>query len=316
MHGTDIHRPLPGFVGGTLDRVDHIRTNAALLAETFADPAARLLLLDGLEPVEADGHLVLEPLAPDAQLEDHVLLGVDPTGRPIFARLIADLGPGLSPTPRSRAIADQVPAEEVALYGTARSLVHWHARHRFCSVCGGGTDPVKAGWSRKCSGCGSEHFPRTDPVVIMLAEHDGRVLLGRQHSWPQGRYSALAGFVEPGETIEEAVARELFEEAGIRVRDVRYVMSQPWPFPSSLMIACIAQADDPALTLDQTEIEDAFWCDLAGIRAAMAGEADAPFLAPPRMAVAWHLLDHWLAGTGPASVPPPVPPLVPSAASA
>ena len=299
MHGTQAPEPLPGFVGGTLDRADHIRTNAALLADSFADPAARRLLLDGLEPVAADGHLVLEPLAPDARVEDHVLLGIDTQGRPIFARLVADLGPNLFPSPRSRAIADEVPAEEVALYGTARSLVHWHARHRFCSVCGGATLPAKAGWARRCAACNAEHFPRTDPVVIMLAEHDGRVLLGRQHSWPQGRYSALAGFVEPGETIEEAVARELHEEAGIRVHSVRYVMSQPWPFPSSLMIACVCTAQDDALTLDETEIEHAFWCDAAGVRAAMAEQPDAPFLAPPQMAVAWHLLDHWLAGVAP-----------------
>ncbi|BBD99695.1 NAD(+) diphosphatase [Sphingobium amiense] len=290
---------MPGFVGGTLDRVDHIRTNAVLLADAFADPKARLLVMDGLEPVEADGHLLFEPLGPGAWVEDHVLLGVDPLGRPIFARLVADLGANLVPTSRSRAIAELVPAEEVALYGTARSLVHWHARHRFCSVCGGASVPVKAGWSRRCTACAAEHFPRTDPVVIMLAEHRGRVLVGRQHSWPEGRYSALAGFVEPGETIEEAVARELYEEAGIRVRDVRYVMSQPWPFPSSLMIACIGQADDDALTIDATEIEHAFWCDAAGVRAAMEEAEGAPFIAPPRMAVAWHLLDRWLAGVAP-----------------
>jgi len=305
MHGTDpTNRQVPGFVGSRLDRVDPIRSNPALLAETFADPAARLLVLDGLEPVEVDGHLLLEPLAPDAHVEDHVLLGVDPAARPIFARLVADLGPALIPTPRSRAIAGLVPADEVALYGTARSLVHWHARHRHCSVCGATTRPVKAGWSRKCEAdaCAAEHFPRTDPVVIMLAEYRGRILLGRQHAWPPGRYSALAGFVEPGETIEEAVARELFEEAGVRVHDVRYVMSQPWPFPSSLMIACIAQAQDDALTLDETEIEDAFWCDADQVRAAMAGDPDAPFLAPSQMAVAWHLLDHWLAGVAPPSL--------------
>jgi NAD+ diphosphatase len=300
MHGTDPTRTIiPGFVGSNLDRVDHIRTNPALLAETFADPAARLLVLEGLEPVEVDGHLLLEPLGPDAQVQDHLLLGVDPAGRPIFVRLVADLGPNLVPTPRSRAIAGLVPPEEVAMYGTARSLVHWHARHRHCSVCGGTTRPVKAGWSRTCDACAAEHFPRTDPVVIMLAEHRGRILLGRQHAWPQGRYSALAGFVEPGETIEEAVARELFEEAGVRVHSVRYVMSQPWPFPSSLMIACVAQADDDTLTLDATEIEDAFWCDADQVRSAMAGDPDAPFLAPPTMAVAWHLLDHWLASVAP-----------------
>lgn len=296
MHGTDPTRTiLPGFVGGDLDRVDHIRTNPALLAEAFADPAARLLVLDGLEPVEADGHLLLQPLEPQARAADHVLLGVDPDKRPIFVRLVTDIGPNPVPTPRSRTIVDLVPVAEVALYGTARSLVHWHARHRFCSVCGASTVPVKAGWSRRCDACSADHFPRTDPVVIMLAEHRGRILLGRQHGWPQGRYSALAGFVEPGETIEEAVARELFEEAGIRVHAVRYVMSQPWPFPSSLMIACLAQAQDDALTLDPTEIEDAIWCDADQVRAAMAADPGAPFLAPPTMAVAWHLLAHWLA---------------------
>ncbi|MCP1470050.1 NAD+ diphosphatase [Sphingobium sp. OAS761] len=301
MHGTD-RRPeaIPAFAGSRIDRVDHVRTNPDLLAASFADPAARLLLLDGLEPVERDGHLVLEPLAPDARVDDHVLLGIDPAERPIFARLVTDLGPGLLPTARSRSIADLVPADEVALYGTARSLVHWHARHRFCSVCGAGTVPVKAGWSRKCGDCGAEHFPRTDPVVIMLAEHRGRVLMGRQHGWPEGRYSALAGFVEPGETIEEAVAREMFEEAGVLVHSVRYVMSQPWPFPSSLMIACIAQADDDTLTLDATEIDHAFWCDAQGVRAALAEEEGAPFIAPPPMAVARHLLAHWLADVAPA----------------
>ncbi|KQN07075.1 NADH pyrophosphatase [Sphingobium sp. Leaf26] len=304
MHGTDpTAKTMPGFVGSRLDRVDPIRTNPARLAETFADPAARLLVLDGLDPVEVDGHLLLEPLASDARVEDHVLLGVDPAARPIFTRLVADLGPALTPTPRSRAIVGLVPADEVALYGAARSLVHWHARHRHCSVCGATTRPAKAGWSRQCEAdaCAAEHFPRTDPVVIMLAEHRGRILLGRQHAWPPGRYSALAGFVEPGETIEEAVARELFEESGIRVHDVRYVMSQPWPFPSSLMIACIGQAQDDALTLDETEIEDAFWCDADQVRAALAGDPDAPFIAPPQMAVAWHLLDHWLAAVAPLS---------------
>jgi len=138
-----------------------------------------------------------------------------------------------------------------------------------------------------------------------ILSHDGRILVGRQHSWPQGRYSALAGFVEPGETIEEAVIREIREEAGVTVHSVRYVMSQPWPFPSSLMIACIGQAEDTALTLDETEIEHAFWVDAAGVAAAMAGDPDAPFIAAPPMAVAWHLLKHWLDGqvapTGPSA---------------
>ncbi|HEX7741300.1 MAG TPA: NAD(+) diphosphatase [Sphingobium sp.] len=251
-------------------------------------------MLEGLDPVTADGHLLMEPVGPDAGPDDHVLLGLDDRQRPVFARLVEDGEGGFTPTARSRAIATELPAEEVALYGAARSLLHWHARHPFCSVCGSRTAPEKAGWARRCGACEAEHFPRVDPVVIMLAEHRGRVLLGRQHSWPQGRYSALAGFIEPGETIEEAVAREIKEEVGVTVHSARYVMSQPWPFPSSLMIACIAQADDDALTLDETEIEHAFWVDAAGVRAALAGDPDAPFLAPPPMAVAWHLLKRWL----------------------
>ncbi len=261
----------PAFVGGRLDRADPIRA----------------------DPVERDGHLLMTPMPGDARAADHVLLGLDDSG-PVFASLAQPLGDHGPPTPRSRGLAALVPADEVALYGAARSLVHWHGRHPFCSMCGAGTLPAKAGWSRRCGGCGAEHFPRVDPVVIMLAEHEGRVLLGRQHGWPEGRYSALAGFVEPGETIEEAVAREVKEEAGVTVHDVRYVMSQPWPFPSSLMIGCLAQARDDRLQLDLTELEHGMWCDADGVRRALAGTADAPFLAPPSMAVAWHLLDHWL----------------------
>jgi NAD+ diphosphatase len=135
-----------------------------------------------------------------------------------------------------------------------------------------------------------------DPVVIMLARHQRRVLVGRQPQYPPGRYSALAGFVEPGESIEEAVARELKEEAGLACGAVRYVASQPWPFPGSLMIACIAAAADDALTLDLTELEDAFWIDRKGVEAALAGAEGAPFLAPPPFAIAYTLLERWLAG--------------------
>ena len=283
----------PSYAGGRLDRADQIRVNPDLAAQAFANPEAHYLVLDGLDPVTQDGHLLMEPLPDDARAEDYLLLGIDEGQRPLFVRLIEENGGNFAPSGRSHAIVAEVPADEVALYGTARSLVHWHGRHPFCSVCGSRTRPEKSGWARRCGACDAEHFPRVDPVVIMLAEHDGRVLVGRQHSWPQGLYSALAGFVEPGETLEEAVMREIKEEAGITVRSVRYVMSQPWPFPSSLMIACIAQADDDALTLDETEIQHAFWCDAAGVRAALAGEANAPFTPPPPMAVAHHVLKHW-----------------------
>jgi NAD+ diphosphatase len=299
MHGRNTPQSqLLGYAGGRLDRVDHIRSNPERVAQAFASPLALRLVLEGLEPVVEDSHLRMEPLPRDAWIEHHALLGVDDRQRPIFVELLADAPDSFFATARSRALPQEVPGAEVALYGTARSLLSWHARHRFCSVCGERSAPAKAGWARQCTSCKAEHFPRVDPVVIMLAEHRGRVLLGRQHSWPQGRYSALAGFVEPGETLEEAVAREIMEEAGVATHSVRYVMSQPWPFPSSLMIACVAQADDDSLTLDETEIEHAFWCDADGVRAALAGEEDAPFVAPPVMAVAWHLLRHWLEGRG------------------
>jgi NAD+ diphosphatase len=191
-------------------------------------------------------------------------------------------------------LIEMMAPDDAALWGTARSLIAWHDRHGFCANCGLATAPFRAGWGRKCGGCSGEHFPRVDPVVIMLAEHEGRVLLGRQPQYPPRRYSALAGFIEPGESVEEAVAREFVEEAGIRVSNIRYVASQPWPFPGQLMIACIATAEDDALTIDYTELEDAMWVPRAGVAAALDGQADAPFLAPPRFAIANSLLRAWI----------------------
>lgn len=293
-----VEREMLGFVGGTLDRVDQIRMNPALLADAFASPAARRLILDGLDPVPDDrGALMTEGLPEAARIEEHILLGQDESG-PLFAWLNPDVPHGGAFSPKIWDMAPLMVPADLALFGTARSIIDWHARHGFCAVCGSRTRPQKGGWARICApddgGCGAEHFPRVDPVTIMLAEHGGRVLVGRQHRFPPKRYSALAGFVEPGETVEEAVARELWEEAGIRTSGVDYVMSQPWPFPSSLMIACMAQAEDDRLVLDETEIEDAFWVDAAGVRAALNADADASFIAPPRMAVAYHLLCHWL----------------------
>jgi NAD+ diphosphatase len=194
------------------------------------------------------------------------------------------------------AMFDRFHAPDAALYAGARSLVDWHARHGFCSVCGTATAIFRAGWARKCPNCGAEHFPRVDPVVIMIAEHQGRALLGRQPAWPPGRYSALAGFLEVGESIEEAVAREIFEEAGVRVRAVRYLASQPWPFPSSLMIACIAEAEGDAITLDANELEDARWFTRDEVRQALARDPEALFGAPPPYAIAHTLLTAWAEG--------------------
>ena len=154
--------------------------------------------------------------------------------------------------------------------------------------------PAKGGWQRDCTACGAQHFPRVDPVAIMLVEHDGRLLLGRNTRFPPGSYSALAGFVEPGETIEEAVAREVFEEAGVRVRDVRYVASQPWPFPSQLMIGCHALADDDALAIDTTELEDARWFSREETAAMIVRRHPQGLITPPPSAIAHHIIRAWV----------------------
>lgn len=284
-----------GFTGGTLDRADHVRTNAERLAAAKADPRARLLVMDGIDFVPGDGGLQWEAAGladPDAL----ILLGVDAAGVPHF---VCEAPPGQRIDARSRTVMRLLPLlgrADAALYGAARSLVDWHARHRCCAVCGSATALFRGGWGRKCSGCGAEHFPRVDPVTIMLAECDDRVLLARQPQFPPGFFSALAGFVEPGESLEEAVARELWEEAGVRAHSITYVASQPWPFPSSLMIGCMARVDDPAITLDQTELEAAMWVTRDEARAALTGRSDARFLAPPPLAIARHLLEQWIEG--------------------
>ena len=286
--------PLPlGFTGAWLDRADQLRTNAEAFATASADPRARCLALDGIDFVPGEGGgLLWEALDPsdDRAL---MLLGIDDAGIPHFVR---EAPAGARIDARSRTVMRLLPllsGEDAALYGGARSLVDWHARHRFCAVCGTPTELFRGGWGRRCGSCNAEHFPRVDPVVIMLAEYEDRVLVGRQAGFPPGFFSALAGFVEPGESLEEAVARELFEEAGIRVSNVSYVASQPWPFPSSLMIGCRAVATDPALTLDTTEIEAAMWVDKAEVRAALAGDIGATFMAPPPLAIARYLLEDW-----------------------
>ena len=284
------------FAGAGLDRADHVRSDPEALAGLM-DWRARLLRLDGLDPViSPDGALEWGTLAdagPDSEL---VFLGLA-GGKGCFAevapRLIGSVAPA---NPRVWAAMSSLAPEELATYGAARSLVDWHARHRYCARCGNPTVLAKGGWQRNCTNeaCQGEHFPRVDPVTIMLVEHQGRLLLGRQPRFPPRRFSALAGFVEPGESIEEAVAREVFEEAGVRVGKVSYLASQPWPFPSSLMIGCHAEALDDALTIDHTELEEAGWFTRDEVAAALRGEDDARFIAPPPQAIARHLLQWWM----------------------
>src|SRR5579863_2356307 len=289
------------FAGSRLDRADHLRGDPVAVARLM-DRNARLLLLDGLEPrLDADDALVWGTLADADADAELVLLGLTEPGHAGFVAVPATGAASVTPpNPRLWQAIATMAAQDLAVYGTARSLAGWHARHPFCAVCGHPTRLAKAGWQRSCTfeTCDAEHFPRTDPVVIMLVEHAGLLLLGRQPRFPPKRFSALAGFIEPGESLEEAVAREVFEEAGLRVNAVSYVASQPWPFPSSLMMGCHATATSTELTIDHNELDDARWFTRAQVAEAMAagerGEMGEAFGAPPRHAVARHLLDWWL----------------------
>ena len=289
---------LPGFTGSPLDRSDDVRHDEAKLAVLRADPAAGLLLLDKLDPVaDSTGGLAWAPLTDAPRGVELALLG-RLNGAPSFVALTPDVSAFVR-SPSLFTVIATLPPGEAGTYAAARSLIDWHARHPFCARCGHETAAFRAGWGRRCRSCQTEHFPRVDPVVIMLAQHgegaEARVLVGRQPAFPAGRYSALAGFLEPGESIEEAVARELFEEAGVRVTSVRYIASQPWPFPSQLMIACVAMVEDDRLTIDHSELDDAKWVDRAGVAAVLAHAPDAPFLPPPDYAIAHTLLARWLA---------------------
>lgn len=288
----------PGFTGNPLDRADRLRHDPEALAAARGDWRARLLKLDNLQPeITDDARLAWTSLAEAPDDATLILLGLDDGRRPLFAAVTPGFRTSTAPAMRSPALMaalhSLVPGE-AAIYAAARSLIDWHARHGFCANCGTATDIFRAGWGRNCPICKAEHFPRVDPVVIMIAEHDGRALLGRGKGWPPGRYSALAGFLEPGESIEEAVAREIAEEAGVHVRDVRYVASQPWPFPSQLMMACVALADDDTITLDTNELEDAIWVGRDEVRRVLMG-AEGSFIAPPPYAIAHTLLTEWAA---------------------
>lgn len=194
-----------------------------------------------------------------------------------------------------RATVAAMPAADAAIAAQARTLIDWHARHRHCAVCGGGTRSVQGGANRICFDCQAEHFPRTDPVAISLVVKGDRCLLGRGPGWPETMYSALAGFVEAGESLEEAVRREVVEESGVRVGDVRYLCSQPWPFPSSLMLGCIATALSEEIEIDRAELDDAKWFTRDALRAAVSGRRP-DLTVPPPFAVAHQLIRAWVDG--------------------
>ena len=279
-------RPEPFFSGPGIDRADQVRVDEARLAEIARrEDGLQLQWRDGLPAIGADGRLEWQPAA-----SSDLFLGIQ-DGAPRFSATE-------QPHANARAAFDTIGLlrdDEAPLFAAALSLAWWHSRHQFCANCGASTEIERGGWSRRCPECTAQHFPRVDPVVIMLAEHEGRLLLGRQPQYPPRRYSALAGFLEPGESIEAAVARELHEEAGIAVADVTYVASQPWPFPSSLMLGCHARALGSDLTIDTTELDDARWFTRDEVVAALAGHPDATFQPPPRFAIARTLLEQWLA---------------------
>jgi len=247
---------------------------------------------------------------------DYIFLGVDEEG-PLFAIDISGWQPDPGEMPSEAVFFDPthqrhpdfpdtiVFAEprgllmnftprEGELVSTAKALFHWHQSHRFCAKCGHSSDMTQSGWQRTCPSCGASHFPRTDPVVIMLITHGNNILLGRSHPWPQGMYSCLAGFVEPGETLESAVRREVFEETNIRVGDVKYIASQPWAFPNSLMIGCHGEALSQDIKIDPVEIEDALWLSRSQLLEVFAGNDTRIFPARPG-SIAHYLIRNWLA---------------------
>jgi NAD+ diphosphatase len=310
------------FSGNRLDRAGNLRRSSEWLASQINAPAARFLPVWQLKvPVAVDPTPRLYWLSStqaNGRIKDAnpILLGVDEAGTPYFA-LDADIGdpPAFDGIEYQevRTVAPTVPRGDAALLAQARSLVDWHQRHGFCAVCGSATQMRDAGYVRRCSNtaCGAQHFPRTDPVVIMLIQRGDCCLVGRQKWFPAGFYSTLAGFMEPGESIEEAVRREVHEESGIVVGEVRYHSSQPWPYPSSLMIGCFGEALGDEIVVDKLELEDARWIDRETVRRAIdhvTAKAFDPFaqkiappdgdqpdlLVPAPMAIAHQLMRAWV----------------------
>lgn len=294
------------FGGGGVDRAAHLRRKP---------PRARVRVLPVWrgKPLMQDGALCWvapETVAGDG---DEVFLGLD-DGVAFYARDLsaweprevpASLGAFSDPTEQVhpdlpgafaelRARMTQLSPRQAELAATAKALLGWHATHRFCARCGEATQPAEAGWQRRCPACGAHHFPRTDPVVIMLVTHGNAVLLGRSPGWPEGMHSLLAGFVEPGETLEAAVRREVMEEAGVAVGEVSYLASQPWPFPSSLMVGCRGEALGREITLDPAELEGARWLTREEAVDVFTGARSDVLPARPG-AIARFLIEAWLA---------------------
>lgn len=305
------------------DRQAELRGDAGEQARLRTDSASRVLpmwrgrpLVAGAEALSAvwlePGHPVLAESRPEdwiflgrlqgaarfaADCSSWVPAGLDEAAMSGFFDATEYAHPALPAGHRYselRGLMARLGGVEASMAATARGLMNWHGSHRFCSACGQPSASAMAGWQRVCPVCRAVHFPRTDPVVIMIVEREDRVLLGRSPGWPAGMYSTLAGFVEPGESLEAAVRREVFEETSVRVDRVDYVASQPWPWPNSLMLGCVAEAMSEVIVLDH-ELEDAVWIDRDELQQVLAGEHPA-IRRPRRGAIAQELLTRWAAG--------------------
>jgi NAD+ diphosphatase len=273
------------FAGEALDRAGPHRGDEAWLAARLAEPATRVVAASAAGVIVAGDRPRMFAVGALPDGVELVLLGVDGDGHAVFA---ADPGDELPGERRGlRDLAPMLSQAEGGMVAHAVGLLNWHRRHRFCANCGAPSEAREAGHVRVCPACGTQHHPRTDPVVIMLVTDGDRALLGRQAQWPAGRYSALAGFVEPGESLEEAVAREVREETGVRVDDVRYRSSQPWPFPTSLMLGFSARWAGGEPVVRDGELEDVGWFTRQAI-------VDGDVLLPPPTAIARRLIDEWL----------------------
>lgn len=310
------------FAGSFLDRADKLRGDGPDIARRLADPESRAVpfwrgkpLFDLTEEGPRLSWLsVAEALVRESP-EPPLFLGLDEAGVAHFAADVSYIAPpdekpaefvdrrtlDLSEERKFvdlRAIMGEIDKRDAGVAASAKGIFEWRLTHGFCANCGGRNAVGHAGWRMDCPACGRQHFPRTDPVVIMLILDGDRVLLGRQSVWPPKMYSLLAGFMEPGETVEEAVRREVMEEAGIPVGEVRYVTSQPWPFPASLMIGCAGRAEANVIDLGANELEDALWVSKAEVAEALAGRSDR--IAPARKgAVAQVILKCWTEGLVP-----------------
>lgn len=281
------------FLEGALDRAEHLRDDVEALVAAWPD--ARVVVVDdqGRAAVDADGApLALSGGALGGGPGAGLFLGLR-DGEAWFAVRADSVSAEIPGWIDLRTAAADWPAFEATAFAQARALLHWRARHRHCGACGTSLAFSRSGWLGYCPQCRCEHYPRTDPAIIVAVSDGARLLLGRQAGWPARRYSTLAGFVEPGESLEQTVAREVFEESGVRVRSAHYLASQPWPFPSSLMLgfAADADADEPAVG---DELEDARWFTFAEVDAALRGETrDDGLLLSPSISISRWLVERW-----------------------